>query len=59
MLFKNLYRESATAVLWYRSIFPFLLFYNNENLFFPTPAMETLNIRFLVILFLGEANMPS
>ena len=59
MLFNNLYLESATAMLWYRSIFPFLLFYNNENLFFPTPAMETLYIRFLVILFLGEANMPS
>lgn len=41
------------------SFFIYLLFYNNENLFFPPPTMETLYIRFLVILFLGEANMPS
>ena len=57
--FNNLYLESATAMLWYRSVFPFLLFYNNENLFFPTPAVETSYIQFFVILFLGEANMPS
>ena len=59
MLFYNLYLESAIPCYGIEAFFLFLLFYNIENLFFPTPAMETLYIRFLVILFLGEANMPS
>ena len=57
MLFYNLYLESAIPCYGIEAFFLFLLFYNIENLFFPTPAMETLYIRFLVILFLGEANM--
>ena len=58
MLFNNLYLESAIPCYGIKAFFLFLLFYNIENLFFPTLAMETLYIRFLVILFLGEANMP-